>query len=108
MDLEAPLQKPEMTKKQINEEISKYSQLSPCRQPTITDTRYYRQNLDPIYRGFTEKDFQYYGLSLFQTQNNVLKVSAITIVDCTCSCMPCVVNLNCGKKQTNTHTLLDI
>ena len=36
----------------------------------------------PIYRGLTGNDSQYYGLSLFQTQNDVPKVSTITRVDC--------------------------
>ena len=36
----------------------------------------------PIYRGLTEYDSRYYGLSLFRTQNDVPKVSAITRVDC--------------------------
>ena len=48
----------------------------------ITDTRYYGQNSDPIYRGLTKNDSQYYRLSLFQTQNDVPKVSTITRVDC--------------------------
>ena len=37
----------------------------------------------PIDRGLTENDPWYYGLSLFQTQNDVLKVPAIMRVDCT-------------------------
>ena len=36
----------------------------------------------PIYRGLTENDSRYYGLSLFRTQNDVPEVSAITKVDC--------------------------
>ena len=36
----------------------------------------------PIYRGFTEYDSRYYGLTLLRTQNEVPKVSAITRVDC--------------------------
>ena len=36
----------------------------------------------PIYRGLTENDSRYYGLSLFWTQNDVRQVSAITRVDC--------------------------
>ena len=36
----------------------------------------------PIYRGLTENDSLYYGLSLFRKQNDVPKVSAITRVDC--------------------------
>ena len=36
----------------------------------------------PIYRGLTENDSRYYGLSLFWTQNDVPKVSAIKRVDC--------------------------
>ena len=42
------------------------------------DTRCYGQNSDPIYRGLTVNDSRYYGLSLFLTQNDVLKVSAKT------------------------------
>lgn len=33
-----------------------------------------------IYRGLTENDSRYYGLSLFRTQNDVPKVSAVTSV----------------------------
>ena len=36
----------------------------------------------PIYRGLTGNDSRYYGLSLFRTQNDVSKVSAIMRVDC--------------------------
>ena len=37
----------------------------------------------PIYRGLTEIDSRYYGLSLFGTQSDVPKLSIITRVDCT-------------------------
>ena len=53
-----------------------HSQLSPCRHPAMTDIIQI-----PIYRGLTENHSRYYGLSLFQTQNDVPKVSAITTVD---------------------------
>ena len=36
----------------------------------------------PFCRGLTKNDSRYYGLSLFRTQNDVPKVSAITRVDC--------------------------
>ena len=48
------------------------------RTPTITD-----KIQIPIHRCLTENDPQYYGLSLFWTQKSILKVSAITRVDCT-------------------------
>ena len=35
----------------------------------------------PIFKGLTENDSWYYGLSLFQTQNDIPKVSAIVRVD---------------------------
>ena len=63
------------------------SQLSPCGHCAITDIRYYGQisdpHLDPSIEVLTENDSGYYGLSLFRTQNDVPKVSAITRVDCT-------------------------
>ena len=63
---------------------SDYSQLSPCGQPAITNTRPITDKIQiPIYRGLTENDSRYYGLSLFRTQNDVPKVSLITAVDCT-------------------------
>ena len=37
----------------------------------------------PVYRGLTKNDSWYYGLSLFLTHNDVLKVSAITRVKLT-------------------------
>ena len=49
-----------------------YSQLSPREHPAITE-----KIQIPIYRGLTENDSRYYGLLLFQTQNEVPKVSAI-------------------------------
>ena len=80
---------------------SRYSQLSPCGYPAITD-----KIQIPIYRGLTENDSQYYGLrrlSLFQTQNEVPKVSSITRVGCngpfrqeeqghTCICLAMLVS----------------
>ena len=39
----------------------------------------------PIYKGLTENDSPYYGLSLFWTENNIQKVSAIMRVDCRCT-----------------------
>ena len=41
-----------------------YRQLLHCGHPTITD-----KIQIPIYRGLTENDSRYYGISLFQTQN---------------------------------------
>ena len=41
----------------------------------------------PIYRGLTENDSRYYGLSLFRTQNDFPKVSAIRRIDCNSSCL---------------------
>ena len=41
----------------------------------------YRVYIESLYRGLTENDSQYYRLSLFRTQNEVPKVSAIMKID---------------------------
>ena len=60
-------------------QINSYSDLSPCGHPAITDKIWI-----PICRGLTQNDYRYYGISLFRTHNDVLKVSAISRVDCIC------------------------
>jgi len=49
--------------------LIQYSQLSPCRHLSITDTHYYGQQLKPQEIRITENNSHYYGLSLLQTPN---------------------------------------
>ena len=69
----------------VSLKLFKYSQLSPCGFPAITD-----KIQIPMYRGLTENDSRYYGLSLFRTQNNVPKVPTNRRVEC-------MQNLPAGK-----------
>ena len=63
----------------ISDKISKYSQLSPCRHPTIINTSYYGQTID---QGLTGNDSCYYGImDTFVVQKNNLIVLTIDKAD---------------------------